>query len=68
MSTAICARFAASATRVKSFRKASVEGALTGFGAGGTILVLGDCCVEEKRDVCVLVEEPWGSIVVVTVR
>jgi hypothetical protein len=51
MRTAICARFAASATRVKSFRKASVEGALTGFGAGGTILVLGDCCVEEKTDV-----------------
>lgn len=46
ISTAICARFAASATRVKSFKNTSVDGVLTGFGAGGTILLVGDCCVE----------------------
>lgn len=32
---ATCARFAASATRLKSFSKASVEGGLTSRGAGG---------------------------------
>lgn len=47
ISTAICARFAASATRVKSFRNTSVDAVLTGFGAGGTILLVGDCCVED---------------------
>lgn len=55
ISTAIWARLAASATSVKSLRKTSVEGALGGFGAGGTILLVGDCCVddcmaEEKRE------------------
>lgn len=62
MSTAICARLAASATRVKSFRKASVDGALAGFGAGGTILLVGDCCVDDAAEVCVL-----ESIMVATV-
>ena len=57
MSTAIWARFAASATSVKSLRNASVDGALTGAGAGGTrLLLLGDCCVDDMADVCVLVE------------
>jgi hypothetical protein len=46
ISTAICARFAASATRVKSFKNTSVDAVLAGFGAGGTILLVGDCCVE----------------------
>lgn len=35
---ATCARFAASATRLKSLRRASVEGALTSRGAGGIAL------------------------------
>lgn len=53
MSTAICARFAASATSVKSFKNASVEGVFGGAGCGGTILPLakGDCCVEDMVDV-----------------
>ena len=50
--TAICARLAASATRVKSFKKASVEGALTSTGAGGTILLDGDDRTDEAADVC----------------
>ena len=60
MSTAIWARFAASATSVKSLRKASVEGALVGAGAGGTILLMGDCCVDD----CMLDEVDRWSIVV----
>lgn len=67
MSTAICARFAASATRVKSFKKTSVEAALVGAGTGGTILLLGDCCVEDMAEDCVLVEADRGSIFVATV-
>lgn len=43
---AICARFAASATRVKSFRKASVEG----VGGGGGGAMLGDGCVDDMAD------------------
>jgi len=50
--TAICARLAASATRVKSLRKTSVEGALTWTGAGGTILLDGDDWTDEAADVC----------------
>lgn len=53
--TAICARFAASATRVKSRRKASVDGAWPAKGAGGGAMVAaGDCCVDEEE-----VEEDW---------
>ncbi|KAL2256544.1 hypothetical protein VTK26DRAFT_1505 [Humicola hyalothermophila] len=53
INTAICARFAASATSVKSLRKASVEDAFGGAGRGGTILPLAkgeDCCVEDVVD------------------
>jgi len=50
--TAIWARLAASATRVKSLRKLSVEGALMPTGAGGTILLDGDDWTEEADDVC----------------
>ena len=50
--TAICARLAASATRVKSLRKVSVEGALTSTGAGGIILLDGDDRTDEAADVC----------------
>ncbi len=64
MSTAIWARFAASATSVKSLRKASVEGALVGAGAGGTILLMGDCCVDDRAELCMLDEVDRGSIVV----
>ena len=49
--TAICARFAASATRVKSLRKASVEGALMLVGGGGVIL-LGEGWSEAAVDAC----------------
>jgi hypothetical protein len=45
---AICARLAASAMRVKSWRKMSVEGPLLWVGAGwGTIWTEGDCWAEE---------------------
>ncbi|KAJ4306138.1 hypothetical protein N0V88_000934 [Collariella sp. IMI 366227] len=61
INTAICARFAASATSVKSLRKASVEWVFAGGGGGGTILLCGDCCVVEKDEACVVERE---SIVV----
>lgn len=50
--TAACARLAASATRVKSLRKGSVEGALTWTGAGAMTAaeVLGDCLVEDDEE------------------
>ncbi len=67
MSTAIWARFAASATRVKSLRKASVDGALVGAGAGGTILLRGDCCVDDRVELGMLEEVERGSIVLVVV-
>jgi len=51
MSTAICARLAASATSVKSLRKVSVEDDPMRTGCGGTILVEGDCCVVDNDDV-----------------
>lgn len=44
--TAICARLAASATRVKSLRKASVEGDDMAAGGGGAILLAGDVRAE----------------------
>lgn len=48
--TATCARLAASATRVKSFRKASVLGGLAARGAGtGTAIELGDCCEDDEK-------------------
>lgn len=48
--TAACARLAASATRVKSLRKGSVEGtfAWTGAGAMTAAEVLGDCLVVDE--------------------
>ena len=63
INTAICARFAASATRVKSFRKASVEVDLTCTGRGGTMLVEGDWCVDDIIDVCVVVGEVMGAFI-----
>jgi hypothetical protein len=48
--TAICALFAASATRVKSFRNTSVDGAFISAGGGGAILFEGDCCVDDTAD------------------
>lgn len=49
--TAICARFAASATRVKSRRKASVEADWPAMGSGcGAGLCAGDWCVDEAAD------------------
>jgi hypothetical protein len=63
ISTAICARFAASATRVKSFKNTSVDAVLAGLGAGGTILLVGDCCIEamllDVDRVSILVETGW---------
>lgn len=57
--TAIWARFAASATSVKSLRKVSVEGVLPCVGAGGEILLSGDSlvvAVKELNEVCRLVD------------
>lgn len=50
--TAACARLAASATRVKSLRKGSVEGAFVWTGAGAMMAaeVLGDCLVDEDDE------------------
>lgn len=66
--TATWARFAASATRVKSLRKLSVEGALIGAGGGGTKLLFmeGDCWVGETKElvwVAVDGDEMGASIV-----
>lgn len=59
--TATWARLAASATRVKSLRKASVEAGVccwtwTG-GGGATKWLVGDCCVEDVVVVVVVVGE-----------
>lgn len=50
--TAACARLAASATRVKSLRKGSVEGAFVWTGAGTMMAAeeLGDCLVDEDDE------------------
>lgn len=63
--TATCARLAASAMRVKSFRKGSVEGALTWMGAGtmAAAELLGDGLVDEAVDEEAFVEEE-GSMAV----
>jgi hypothetical protein len=50
MSTAIWARFAASATSVKSFRNASVDGGRVWAGAGAATFALGEICMEEEDD------------------
>lgn len=47
--TAIWARFAASATRVKSRRKASVEGGCWPLGWGGAIIWFVDMCDDEEE-------------------
>ena len=54
--TAICARFAASATNVKSLRNGSVEADLTRTGAGGAMLVDDDWRVDNDDDCCVVGE------------
>lgn len=59
--TAICARFAASATSVKSLRNMSVEADLVCGGCGGTILLKGDCWVEGSADVCCVVGDVMGA-------
>lgn len=50
INTAIWARFAASATNVKSFKNASVDGVLPCVGACGDILFSGDCLVVAVKD------------------
>lgn len=62
--TATCARLAASARRVKSFRKGSVEGILVWMGAGAMAAaeLLGDGLVDEAADEEAAVEE--GSMAV----
>lgn len=69
--TAACARFAASATRVKSLRKGSVEGAFVWTGAGTMMAAeeLGDCLVdeddeEEALEAALKAEEEFMVIVV----
>lgn len=64
ISTAIWARFAASAIRVKSFRKTSVEGDFSGAGCGGTIAAVGDGCDEGIADVCCDVGDVMGAFIV----
>jgi hypothetical protein len=46
---AICARLAASATRLKSRRNTSVLGCFVGWGHGGTKACDGDDCVEDDE-------------------
>jgi len=58
---AICARFAASATSVKSFRKASVEADLMCVGCGAAILAEGDWRVDDSIDACCVVGEVMGA-------
>ena len=60
---AICARFAASATSVKSFRKESVEADFIAGGGGGT-MVVGDCCDEGRADVCCDIGDVMGAFIV----
>jgi len=48
--TAIWARLAASATRVKSLRKTSVEADLAVTGFGGASLAEGDCWADDCAD------------------
>src|SRR4051812_3169203 len=59
--TAICARLAASATRVKSFRKISVEGLVGGRGRGGAINDVGDGCDEDTADACCDIGDVIGA-------
>lgn len=63
--TATCARLAASARRVKSFRKGSVEGTLVWMGAGAMAAaeLLGDGLVDEAADEEAAVEEEGSMIV-----
>lgn len=69
MRTAICARFAASATSVKSLRKGSVDADEPMWtGCGAAALVEGDCCVDDKDDVCVEVGEVMGAFMVGCLR
>lgn len=46
--TATCARFAASATRLKSLSSASVEGVAGAGAATVMFVVVGDCWMEEE--------------------
>lgn len=61
--TAICARFAASATSVKSLRKASVDDddPSCGCRCGGAILVEGDCRVDDSFEVWCDVGDVMGA-------
>lgn len=61
--TATCARFAASATRVKSFSRASVEGAGAGTGIFETV---GDCWMEEEAAELGLDGDEMGASIVTT--
>lgn len=66
--TASCARFAASATSVKSLRKGSVDGVLTLAGGGGGMLLDGDCWKEPTVDVCCVVGEEMGASISIALR
>jgi len=61
--TAICARFAASATNVKSLRKVSVEAGLICLGRGGAMWAEGDWRVDDIMDVCCVVGEEMGAFI-----
>ena len=66
--TATCARLAASATRVKSLRKASVDGDVGswagGCGTAGCAMALAgdDCCVEDRWP-DETAREPMGEVI-----
>jgi hypothetical protein len=72
--TAIWARLAASATSVKSLRKASVEADWSCLGAGGETFCDGDClvvAVKELKEVCWLVDavgDEIGAFILTVVR
>lgn len=64
INTAIWARFAASATRVKSLRKTSVDADLICAGGGGRPWLVGDCCVEAMNELCWVLGDEIGAFIV----
>lgn len=63
--TAICARFAASATSVKSRRNGSVDGDVVCLGGGGVILFVDEVRVVANDEACwvVIVGEEIGAFI-----